>query len=127
MDRLRTVLALDSHNIGELRGIEDGRHAGHQALAKGRVTGEDVCKSLLLDVLCQQRRKVLRQTLDNVSGGLPPILQWTNLVVCSVVHIDDLLDTLDLGNLLRHGFHSLSGDEGGNWSSQLLRRGHGRQ
>ena len=81
-----TVLALNRGNVAYLLDVEESRHTRHQALAKCRVAGEDVCEAALLDVLHQQRSIVL----------------WQALVVCSVINVYDLFKSVHLCYLFRN-------------------------
>jgi hypothetical protein len=62
-----TVLTLDACYVGNLLGIKQSCYSGKQALSKRSMTGDNVAKSTLLDVLDKQRGPVLRETLDLVS------------------------------------------------------------
>lgn len=57
------LVILNGSDIGDLLDVEESGNAGQQALAEGAVTGDDVGVATLLDVLNQQRSKVLGETL----------------------------------------------------------------
>lgn len=86
VDRRRTVLAFDRGDVADLLDVQKRSNTGHEGLAKGRVSSEDMRVAALLDVLYKQRCIVLRKSL----------------VVRSVLDVDDLLDALNLGHLLRY-------------------------
>lgn len=60
---VRTVLALDASDVGDLRHIQESSYSGQKALAKGRVSGDNVGVFALLDVLNEKRSVVLGKTL----------------------------------------------------------------
>src|SRR5690606_15624874 len=62
---LEGVRALDAHQVGDLRHVEQGGHAGHQILAEGRAGTEDV--AVAFGELCDLRRQHLG---DGVGVGV---------------------------------------------------------
>jgi hypothetical protein len=60
---VRTVLAFDAGDVGDLLDIQKSGHAGQEALSEGRVATNDVGVFALLDVLDEERGVVLGKAL----------------------------------------------------------------
>lgn len=60
---VRTVLALDAGDVGDLLDVQKSGHAGQEALAEGRVATDDMGVFTLLDVLDEKRGIVLGKAL----------------------------------------------------------------
>lgn len=61
----RTVLALDTRDIGDLLHIQERSNPGQNVLPESTVRSNDVRDPLLLDILNEQRRIVLRKILTH--------------------------------------------------------------
>lgn len=60
---IRTVLALNSSDIGHLLDIQQSCHARQKTLSESGVTANDVGVFALLDILDEKRSVVLGETL----------------------------------------------------------------
>ena len=107
-------------------GVKEGSDSGHDVLAKGPVAGEDVGVAALFDVLDKQGRIVFREALQSpVSGRRLTLSDGTDLVVGSVVDVDDFGHALGLGGRVGDGPDPAAGYKGGDGAAELGRCGDG--
>ena len=63
---LHTVFALDGRDIRNLLHVQERSNTGQKTFSKGAMSSNNVRDALLLNILNQQRRKVLRETLHHI-------------------------------------------------------------